>query len=208
MRRRLPAAVLLALLLAAAPAAAAELQELTWSAGLFSRGLAGRALLVAVPGEGWRAEAAGDPASRENLLHARGDGWTLVGSPDGRVWGAPWGEPLRELAPPLAHTLSAAAAAFTPGTVAPRHVTFPAAGEGKAPDLRRRLAARADGRGGPFETITLRPEPGQRTLHLASRRRPGLLRLRAVAAAPLPGTPSDLLLPAWTLADLLDPEFF
>ncbi|HRX50702.1 MAG TPA: hypothetical protein P5571_05005 [Candidatus Krumholzibacteria bacterium] len=196
------------LLLLHGHAPGSELQDLVWSAGLFGRGISGQALLVAVPGEGWRAEAAGSDAVRDDLLHARGDGWTLVGGPDGRVWGAPWGEALRELDPPLARTLTAAAAAFSERTIMPASVAFPAAGEPPAPDLRRRLASRADGRGGPFETITLRRAADHAGLRLASRRRPGLLRIDRIAARAVPGDPRDLLLPAWTLAELLDPAFF
>lgn len=202
---RLPLTTLLLLLAAAAGAARAdaELQDLGWRAGLLGRGLAGRAVLVTAPGEGWRAEAAAAALPLETLLAAGGDGWTLVGAPDGRVWGAPWGEPLREFDPPLARTLTAAVAALTPGAATPRRLVIPAAGEAEAPDLRRRLAARAEGRGGPAETITLRQDPAAGTVRLTSRRRPGRLAIVRRGVRTVAAQPADLLLPAWSLAELL-----
>ncbi len=193
-----------------------DLDVVTWRVSLLGRGVAGQALLVSLPQEGWRVAVSRYAPDVADLLAEVGDGWTLIGEPGGRVWLNEWRGPSREVGTQLAATLQAIVTACDDPTHAlQRVIVTPAQKDGgwagsvtlgdEPPSLRDRLASRATGRAGPQETLMIRPkaDDDSRGVNIVSRRRHGLFDITITENLSLLGDPVDILMPIWPLAELL-----
>lgn len=212
-RRLLPVLLLMGAFPAAAQDAApadvaGSLLVARWQAGAFGRE-AGGVLAVIDDGAGQvRAEVTDGDAVLPMLLDREGRGWTVVLSADGQALLMPWGERWRSLEPRAHGLLSAVAGALAepppaPGAGRSRRLTVP---DPQTPDLRRRLAVRGRGRGGPGETLRLqwRDRPGEPWLEIRSARRPGSLQFGAPSLVPVTYPAAESFVPLWPLRDLLE----
>jgi hypothetical protein len=213
-------ALLLGIILTVSSTSAApqqvELDVVSWRVSLLGRGIAGQALLVSIPEDGWRLAVSRYSPGVTSLLAETGDGWTFIGGPEGRVWLNEWRGPSREISSPLASTLQAIVEACDDPALLLQRVTVPqsksddswaesVSNEYHPPTLRDRLSSRATGRAGPEETLMIRPKSDDnfRGVKVVSRRRHGLLDITVTDNLFLLGDPADILMPVWPLAELL-----
>jgi len=200
---------------ASAQTSEAEIVLLDWRMTFLWQGVDGRALLLPLPGDGWRLAMARGRVETGTLLQEAGEGWTAVGNTEGRVWLNGWGEPSRELADSQAQVLQSLVESLVEPTSPLQRISLtPMSGERwdapvvelpVAGGLRQALAARASGRGDARETLMVRPctVDGDGGARITSRRRHGLLLVQSRSRWPVLCDPADALLPIWPLAELV-----
>lgn len=165
------------------------------------------------PGAAWPPVGPGERTeSFAGLLAREGRGWTLVAPPVGEglfgAWDREWSAPpsgLAELARGVTHRAGGTASAgdresFVLAAEAAQAPVGPAgAGE---PGLRRQLAVRARGGGGPGERVHVEALAGGGA-EVRSSRRPGRLVVTPSERRPTSATPEEVFLPWWSLGEIL-----
>lgn len=154
------------------------------------------------------------------LLAREGRGWTLVAPPRGDgvygAWDREWSAPppgLAALARGVARWSDGAHAAgagsgggesfiLAAAAVAAADVAAGQAGP-EAPGLRRELAGRARGGGGPGERVRMGPLAGG-GVEVRSSRRPGRLVVSPRETRPTSATCDEVFLPWWSLGEILE----
>lgn len=167
------------------------------------------AFVLAVAADGmWRASIAADPGT--DPLREDGEGWTLLGLPEGEVWLTTWRDPSRRLAPAVAASLHAMVAAWTAGergrgrlVLEPGMSLLDDGAPAAARPLALRLADRATGRGGAAESWWWTSRDDDPDLVLRSRRRPVTLRLHVDLVGSAVADADDFPVPAWSLGTIL-----
>lgn len=152
-----------------------------------------------------------DPWS--GLLAREGRGWTLVAPPAAEglygAWDREWSVPPPGLAA-LARGVTYWADESHAAGGGASFVLAAAATEASArgldagmPGLRRELAGRARGGGGPGERVHVGPHAGG-GVEVRSSRRPGRLVVTPREERPTSATPEEVFLPWWSLGEILD----
>lgn len=166
--------------------------------------------LDAQPGD---AQPASLPDPWPGLLARDGRGWTLVAPPVGEglygAWDREWSAPPPGLAALACGVVRGADGSRTAGggesfILAAAADGVPAGDAGSGPSgLRRELAGRARGGGGPGERVHVGPLPGG-GVEVRSSRRPGRLTVIPRETRPTSATPEEVFLPWWSLGEILD----
>jgi hypothetical protein len=205
----------------------------TWRAEAFGRVATGAVGWVAAGDGTVRldlaVDAQPDPVPGSNpdpwpgLLAREGRGWTLVAPPAAEglcgAWDREWSAPppgLAALARGVTHWAEGTRADGTSGVGArasgggESFVLAAAVSEAGTMDadplptgLRRELAGRARGGGGPGERVHVGPLAGG-AVEVRSSRRPGRLVVTPREERPTSATPEEVFLPWWSLGEILD----